>query len=62
MTTNNEIPPNAIAVVGMAGRFPGARTLTGFWDNLRNGVESIVTLDEDELRAAGVSDKALANP
>lgn len=59
--TNNELPPNAIAVVGMAGRFPGARTLTGFWDNLRNGVESIVTLSEDELRASGVSDKALAN-
>ncbi|MEO6794209.1 MAG: beta-ketoacyl synthase N-terminal-like domain-containing protein [Mycobacterium sp.] len=62
MSTNNEVPPNAIAVVGMAGRFPGARTLTGFWDNLRNGTESIVTLSEDELRAAGVSDKALANP
>lgn len=59
--TNNEVPPNAIAVVGMAGRFPGARTLTGFWNNLRNGTESIVTLSEDELRASGVSDKALAN-
>ncbi|WP_109470798.1 type I polyketide synthase [Mycolicibacter sinensis] len=61
MSTNNEVPPNAIAVVGMAGRFPGARTLTAFWDNLRRGTESIVTLSEDELRAAGVSDKALAN-
>lgn len=61
MTTNNEVPANAIAVVGMAGRFPGARTLTGFWDNLRNGIESIVTLSEDELRSNGVSDKALAN-
>ncbi|RRR45514.1 acyltransferase domain-containing protein [Mycolicibacter terrae] len=61
MSTNNEVPPNAIAVVGMAGRFPGARTLTAYWDNLRRGTESIVTLSEDELRAAGVSDKALAN-
>ncbi|BBX14760.1 type I polyketide synthase [Mycolicibacter algericus] len=61
MSTSNELPPNAIAVVGMAGRFPGARSLTGFWDNLRNGTESIVTLSEDELRANGVSDKALAN-
>ncbi|MEB3030799.1 type I polyketide synthase [[Mycobacterium] nativiensis] len=59
--TNNEVPPNAIAVVGMAGRFPGARTLSAFWDNLRNGVESFVTLSEDELRANGVTDKALAN-
>lgn len=59
--TNNEVPAGAIAVVGMAGRFPGARTLSAFWNNLRNGTESIVTLSEDELRASGVSDKALAN-
>lgn len=59
--TNNELPAGAIAVVGMAGRFPGARTVSEFWDNLRNGVESVVTLSEDELRANGVSDKALAN-
>ncbi|KAA1428534.1 beta-ketoacyl synthase N-terminal-like domain-containing protein, partial [Mycolicibacter arupensis] len=59
--TNNEVPEGAIAVVGMAGRFPGARTLSAFWNNLRNGTESIVTLSEDELRASGVSDVALAN-
>ena len=33
-----EVP---IAVVGMAGRFPGARDLAGFWRNLRDGVASI---------------------
>lgn len=59
--TSTELPPNAIAVVGMAGRFPGARTLSAFWNNLREGVESIVDLSEDELRAAGVGDKALGN-
>ncbi|MEB3021827.1 type I polyketide synthase [[Mycobacterium] crassicus] len=59
--TNNEVPANAIAVIGMAGRFPGARTLSAYWNNLRNGIESIVTLSEDELRANGVTDKALAN-
>ncbi len=31
----------SIAVVGMAGRFPGARNLSEFWRNLRDGVESI---------------------
>jgi acyl transferase domain-containing protein len=30
-----------IAVIGMAGRFPGARDLDQFWRNLRDGVESI---------------------
>lgn len=55
-------PDNAIAVVGMAGRFPGANDLSTFWSNLRRGKESIVTLSEQELRDAGVSDKTLADP
>ena len=33
-----------IAVVGMAGRFAGARNLDEFWNNLRDGVESLTTL------------------
>ena len=53
---------NAIAVVGLAGRFPGARSLTEFWENLRNGVESMTPFTDDELRAAGVSDEVLRNP
>ena len=45
----------------MAGRFPGADSVSAFWDNLRRGEESIVTLSEEDLLAAGVSEKALAN-
>ncbi|HZX07095.1 MAG TPA: acyltransferase domain-containing protein, partial [Kribbella sp.] len=30
-----------MAVVGVAGRFPGAETLEGFWENLVGGVESV---------------------
>lgn len=68
MTSNSELfsqsgslPPNTIAVVGMAGRFPGASSVSAFWDNLRRGEESIVTLSEEDLYAAGISEKALAN-
>ncbi|MBV8294991.1 MAG: type I polyketide synthase, partial [Mycobacterium sp.] len=61
MTSNSELPPNAIAVVGMAARLPGANTLSEFWDNLRRGEESIVTLAEDDLLAEGIPEKALAN-
>ncbi len=61
MTSNSELPPNAIAVVGMAARLPGANTLSAFWDNLRRGEESIVTLSEDDLLAEGIPEKALAN-
>ncbi len=45
---------SAIAIVGMAGRFPGAPNLEQFWANLAGGVESIVRLSDHELRAAGV--------
>ena len=55
-------PDNAIAVVGMAGKFPGAKNLSEFWSNLRRGKESIVTLSEQELRDNGVSEKTLADP
>ncbi|GAA1454889.1 type I polyketide synthase [Nocardiopsis tropica] len=43
-----------VAIVGMAGRFPGAADLSAFWSNLREGVESIGRLSEEELEAAGV--------
>jgi phthiocerol/phenolphthiocerol synthesis type-I polyketide synthase E len=57
----NSLPPNAIAVVGMAGRFPGADSVAAFWRNLRRGEEAIVDLSEDELLSAGVTERALAN-
>ena len=51
-----------IAVVGMAGRFPGARTVDQLWDNLRNGGESIHFFTDEELLAAGVDPELVANP
>jgi acyl transferase domain-containing protein/acyl carrier protein len=44
-----------IAVVGMSGRFPGARNIEEFWDNLKKGINSIVKPSEEELREAGIS-------
>jgi len=38
-----------IAIIGMAGRFPGADDINSFWNNLRQGIESIETLSEAEL-------------
>ena len=57
-----DFPPNAIAVIGMAGKFPGADSLAQFWDNLSRGEESVATLSEEALTAAGVSAETLANP
>ena len=61
MTSNRELPPNAIAVVGLAARSPAANTLSAFWDTLRRSEEPIVTLSDEDLLAEGISEKALAN-
>ncbi len=42
-----------IAIVGMSVCVPGANSVTQFWDNLRDGVDSIQILDEAALLAAG---------
>ena len=52
----------AIAVIGMAGRFPGADSVEAFWRNLCDGVESIRFFTEDELREAGVDEAVLRDP
>ena len=51
-----------IAIIGMACRVPGAANLGEFWANLRDGVESIRTITDAELLAAGASQQRLANP
>ena len=60
--TVNELPSTAIAVIGMAGRFPSAESVAKFWDNLRAGEESVTTLSEEMLTTSGVSAATLANP
>lgn len=51
-----------IAVVGYAGRFPGAPDVEAFWRNLAEGRESITSFSEAELRAAGIPEATLADP
>jgi acyl transferase domain-containing protein len=52
----------AIAIVGMAGRFPGAPGVRELWRNLREGIESIRPLSRGELEAAGVPSRTLDDP
>ncbi|NET89191.1 MAG: polyketide synthase, partial [Kamptonema sp. SIO1D9] len=57
-TGNNSV--ETIAIIGMAGRFPGAKNIDEFWQNLSNGVESISFFSDEELLASGI-DPALLN-
>ncbi len=52
----------AVAIVGMACRFAGARSVDDYWTNLCGGVESITRYTDEELIAAGVDPKLLAHP
>ncbi|WFU52039.1 non-ribosomal peptide synthetase/type I polyketide synthase [Sinorhizobium terangae] len=57
LTASTNEPDNerdAVAIIGMAGRFPGAEDVDHFWTNLVDGTESISDLDEQTLRNAGV--------
>lgn len=56
------VSPTDIAIVGMAGRFPGCRDLDEFWRNLREGVECIRRPNDEELIAAGVASEDLNDP
>jgi acyl transferase domain-containing protein/acyl carrier protein len=48
---NTDECPNDIAIIGMDGRFPGAKNLEEFWRNLRDGVHSISFFDEEEIES-----------
>lgn len=51
-----------IAVVGMAAHLPGAENIAAYWANLAAGVESIRTLSEEDLIAAGESPARIRKP
>ncbi|MGH3758444.1 type I polyketide synthase [Actinophytocola sp.] len=55
-------PANAIAVVGMACRFPGAADVREFWQLLRDGVEGITHFEPDDLIARGMDPELVRRP
>jgi amino acid adenylation domain-containing protein len=55
-------PSGEVAIVGVAGRFPGAEDPDGLWRNLVAGAEAITFFSDEELLAAGADPELLANP
>jgi acyl transferase domain-containing protein/thioesterase domain-containing protein len=67
MTTVTAIDEGAIretdiAIIGMAGRFPGARTVDELWRLVRDGASGLTPLTDDELRTRGVPAATLHDP
>jgi len=52
----------AVAMIGMAGRFPGAPSLEQYWRNIRGGLESITFFSDRELEAEGIDPTLLKDP
>ena len=51
-----------IAVIGMAGRFPGASNIKELWQNLCAGKEAVRSYSDEELVAAGASPSVICDP
>ncbi len=60
--TRTPVAGRDIAVIAVAGRFPGAVTPEQLWANLVGGVESISRFSDEELLAQGVDPELVANP
>jgi acyl transferase domain-containing protein/acyl carrier protein len=62
---NNSVSLNiadSIAIIGMNGRFPGAKNIDEFWDNLKNGRESITHFTNDQLLATSINKTVINDP
>ncbi|MDP6709668.1 MAG: beta-ketoacyl synthase N-terminal-like domain-containing protein, partial [Alphaproteobacteria bacterium] len=55
-------PDEALAIIGIACRFPGAADHWAFWENLRAGRDAARTFTPEELRAAGVAEELIGDP
>jgi len=51
-----------VAVIGMSGRFPGARNIAEYWENIRHGIESVTFFSHRDLEESGVDPALLNNP
>ncbi len=51
-----------IAIIGLAGRFPGAENIEEFWELLKNGVEAVTFFTDEELIEAGVDPALVKDP
>ncbi|MBD2610773.1 SDR family NAD(P)-dependent oxidoreductase [Nostoc punctiforme FACHB-252] len=52
----NSYKSNAIAVIGMAGRFPQAKNLAEFWENIANGRNCVSEIASDRWNLADFYD------
>lgn len=62
MTESHLTRDSDIAIIGLSCRFPGANNSDAFWQNLRDGIESVTFFSDEELIAAGIESATLKQP
>jgi acyl transferase domain-containing protein len=65
MKNNEQIDQSGgaeIAIIGMACRFPGARNLEEYWHILRDGIQAISFLSDEELDPYGIDVELRSHP
>ncbi len=62
VTSSHSVKNNDIAIIGMSGRFPGAKNLTEFWENLITEKDVSVEFTAEELVANGIDPNLLNDP
>lgn len=58
---NEAIQCQEVAVIGLAGKFPGATHLNQFWENVVAGIESVTHFEQKELLDTGIDPKILVD-
>ena len=53
---------DSIAIIGMAVRLPGAKNISEFWDNLKEGRDVSKLFTNEELAASGISAEVFNDP
>ncbi|MET9061431.1 alpha/beta fold hydrolase [Streptomyces antibioticus] len=61
-TGQDDDAPPAVAVIGMAARFPGADDIDTFWENLAAGRDAVRPVTDEEFLAAGGDPRDLDDP
>ncbi len=63
MTSGDDPQPlYEVAVVGMAGRFPGAASVEELWEVLKRGAETVSFFTPEELEASGIPREVSSDP
>ena len=50
-------PDDRVAIIAMAGRLPGARTLAEYWENLRSGRDCVTRVPDDRVQPGWPADQ-----